>query len=73
MTAEDVRHKSQQELESRLVEAQEQSAWYQHKHGAAVKRVDQLKVLLLRCVAQPLHVCTHKVCVEPPSLTWLKS
>ena len=49
MTAEDARHKSQQQLDSRLTEAQEQSAWYQHKHGAAVKRVDQLKVSLPCC------------------------
>ena len=31
------------QLEERLAETQEQSAWYQHKHEAAVKRVDQLK------------------------------
>ena len=44
VTAEDVRHKNLSQLEQRLTETREQADWYQHKHDAAVKRVDQLKV-----------------------------
>lgn len=32
------------EMQSRLGETEEQAAWYTHKHGAAVKHVDQLKL-----------------------------
>ena len=45
VTAEDVRHRNLSQLEQRLTETREQSDWYQHKHTAAVKRVDQLKVM----------------------------
>ena len=44
MTADSERHRELSQLEERLSETQEQAAWYQHKHQAAVKRVDQLKV-----------------------------
>ena len=44
VTADSERHRELSELEERLSETQEQAAWYQHKHQAAVKRVDQLKV-----------------------------
>ena len=44
VTAEDVRHKNMSQLDQRLTETREQADWYQHKHDAAVKRVDQLKV-----------------------------
>ncbi|DBA80395.1 TPA: Outer dynein arm protein 1 [Trebouxia sp. C0005] len=43
VTAESERHRELSQLEERLSEIQEQAAWYQHKHQAAVKRVDQLK------------------------------
>lgn len=46
VTAEDARHKSLSLLEQRLTETREQADWYRHKHDAAVKRVDQLKVRL---------------------------
>lgn len=42
-TAESQRHEALSELEGRLAETQEQAAWYQHKHEASTKRVDQLK------------------------------
>ncbi len=44
VTADSERHRELSQLEERLSETQEQAAWYQHKHQAAVKRVDQLKV-----------------------------
>ena len=43
-TAESQRHQSLAQLEDRLAETREQAAWYQHKHEASTKRVDQLKV-----------------------------
>ncbi|DBA84656.1 TPA: outer dynein arm assembly [Trebouxia sp. C0004] len=43
VTADSERHRELSQLEERLSETQEQAAWYQHKHQAAVKRVDQLK------------------------------
>ncbi len=45
VTADSQRHKVLGQLEERLTDTQEQAAWYQHKHEASVKRVDQLKVL----------------------------
>lgn len=44
VTAEDVRHRNLSQLEQRLTETREEADWYRHKHDAAVKRVDQLKV-----------------------------
>ena len=44
VTADSERHRELSQLEEQLSETQEQAAWYQHKHQAAVKRVDQLKV-----------------------------
>lgn len=44
MSADSQRQQALAELEGRLGETQEQAAWYTHKHQAAVKRVDQLKV-----------------------------
>lgn len=49
VTAEDVRHKNLSQLEQRLTETREQADWYRHKHDAAVKRVDQLKVKAFIC------------------------
>ena len=43
-SAESERQQALAELQGRLAETQEQAAWYTHKHEAAVKRVDQLKV-----------------------------
>ena len=43
-SAESQRQQALAELQSRLSETEEQAAWYTHKHEAAVKRVDQLKV-----------------------------
>ena len=51
VTAEDVRHKNMSQLDQRLTETREQADWYQHKHDAALKRVDQLKVSLASCIA----------------------
>ena len=51
MSADSQRQQALAELEGRLAETQEQAAWYTHKHQAAVKRVDQLKV----------RFCTHCV------------
>lgn len=44
VTADSLRQRELAQLEERRGETQEQAAWYQHKHEAAVKRVDQLKV-----------------------------
>lgn len=44
MSADSQRQQALAELQGRLGETQEQAAWYTHKHQAAVKRVDQLKV-----------------------------
>ena len=43
-STESQRQQALAELQGRLIETQEQAAWYSHKHQAAVKRVDQLKV-----------------------------
>ena len=52
VTADSQRQRELAQLEERRGETQEQAAWYQHKHEAAVKRVDQLKVNAL-AVSQP--------------------
>lgn len=65
-SAESQRQQALAELQGRLAETEEQAAWYTHKHEAAVKRVDQLKV-------GPLCPCMHCVAcsMAPPSRIWV--
>ena len=58
-TADLQRHQSLAQLEDRLAETQEQAAWYQHKHEASTKRVDQLKVCPLAVPVDRKYRLTH--------------
>ena len=69
VTADSQRQRELAQLEERREETQEQAAWYQHKHEAAVKRVDQLKVTA-HAVCPPTHQVHYEV-LTTTETTWM--